>query len=436
MAIALLSTAACEGSDDGRSPPAEATPSAAPVPGGRVVVGVFGEPATLDPQSPLASDLTFALARPLYRSLYRFDAEGTAVPDLAASVTPSGDGARLELREAFWDDGRPITSRDVVFSIRNAHPRSGLSEIRSVTRRGDALLLAGDVDDWEDALARLSFVLPADGRRAFSGPFRLASRTEGLQVVLRRNPRAETPPLLDRLTVQFTEGLDMLLGLLDRKRIDVAWLPSSLNLDQRLDELGLEYEDHLGWEQVLIDLSQSGLDAATRKAVASALDRGAIERGFVRDDGRVSDTLAPGPGPGGASGRFEAVFRGGGRDAGDGSSLTVGAPAGDELLELTQRMLQVQLDAAGFDVELINVDAKRFYGEWSRSSPLDLALTRRGGAPGIPGRTARGTLQELPLFHVETVIAWTRGVGGVEVNGGLEGPLWNAEGWFVDGGGD
>lgn len=399
-----------------------------------MVVGVFGEPATLDPLSPLASDLTFALARPLYRSLYRFDAEGTAVPDLAARLVVDGNRARLELSEAEWSDGRPISAQDVEFSIRNAHPRSGLSEIRSVARRGDALLLTGDVDDWEDALARLSFVLPADGRRAFSGPFRLASRTEGLQVVLRRNPRAEPAPLLDRITVQFTEGLDMLLGLLDRKRIDAAWLPSSLNLDQRLDELGLEYEDRLGWEHVLVDLSNSDLAPALRKAVATGLDRGAIERGFVRSDGRTSDTLAPEPGPAGSSGSFEAVFRGGGRNAGEGTSLTLGAPAGDELLELTQRMLQVQLDSAGFDVELINVDAKRFYGEWNRSSPLDLALTRRGGAPGVSGGSARGALEELPLFHVETVVAWTPGISGVEVNASIEGPLWNAEGWFLDGG--
>ena len=398
------------------------------------MVGVFGEPATLDPHSPIASDLTFALARPLYRSLYRFDAEGDAVPDLAKRVAITGNEALLELADAVWSDGRPITTKDVVFSIRKAHARSGLSDITSIRQRGRRLVLRGDVDDWESTLARLSFVLPADGRRVFSGPFRLASRTEGLQVVLRPNPRAQTPPLLDRVTVQFTEGLDMLLGLLEGGRIDVAWLPSSLNLDQRLDELGIEHADRLGWEQVLVDLTSSDLDAALRKAIATGLDRGAIERGFVRADGRTSDTLAPGPEPGGASGSFEAVFRGGGRDAGDGVTVTLGAPGGDELLELTQRMVQVQLDTAGFDVELINVDARRFYGEWSRSSPLDLALTRRGGAPNSRSRSARGTLQELPLFHVETVMAWTHDVQGIEVNGTLEGPLWDADRWFLDGG--
>ena len=398
------------------------------------MVGVFGEPATLDPHSPLASDLTFALARPLYRSLYRFDAEGEAVPDLVRSLAVKGNEAHIELADARWSDSRPVTVGDVEFSIRNAHPRSGLSDIDSVRRRGRRLVLTGDVDDWESTLARLSFVLPADGRRVFSGPFRMASRTEGLQVVLRPNPRSQTAPLLERVTVQFTEGIDMLIGLLDRDRIDVAWLPSSLNLDQRLDELGLEHADRLGWEQVLIDLTSSDLDPGLRKAIAAGLDRGAIERGFVRGDGRTSDTLAPGPGSSGAAGSFEAVFRGGGRDAGDGTTVTLGAPAGDELLELTQRMVQVQLDTAGFDVELINVDARRFYGEWSRSSPLDLALTRRGGAPGIRSRSARGTLHELPLFHVETVMAWTQDVGGIEVNGTVEGPLWDAHRWFVDGG--
>lgn len=393
-------------------------------------MGVFGEPASFDPRSPLASDLTFALARPLYRSLYRFAPDGGAVPDLARSIRPVPGGVRVELSDARWSDGRPITARDVLTSIRRGHPRSGLAGVSAVARGGTAVVLTGDVPDWEDALARLTFVLPADGRRAYSGPYRVASRTEGLQIVLRPNPGAETPPLLDRLTVQFTEGLDMLLGLLDRGRIDVAWLPSGLNLDQRLEELGLEYADALGWEHVFIDMRTSELEQGLRKVIATGLDRGAIEKGFVRADGRTADTLGPGPGRGGASGPFEAVFRGGG-GGGGGASVTLGAPSGDELLELTQRMVQVQLDGAGFDVDLINVDARRFYGEWQRANPLDLALRRRGGAPGVPVDARRGLLQELPLFHVETVMAWAPGIGGIDVNGTLDGPLWDAHEWFV-----
>lgn len=395
---------------------------------------MFGEPATLDPYSPLASDLTYALARPVYRSLYRFDATGEALPDLVESLEVSGDLATVTLAEATWSDGTSLTSKDVAATIARAASPSGLAEIDSVQRKGPRrLVLSGSVPQWPETLARISFVMPASDKRVFSGPFVAARRTEGLQIVLEPNPASEEAPYLDRLIVQFTEGSDLLLALLDEGRLDAAWLPSSVNLSQRLDELGLAHAEALGWERIVLDLSGADLTSQQRRAVAGALDRSSIEGGFVRDGGRVADTLTPSPGRGGAGGPYEAIFRARGKGAGVGLQLS--APSGDELLELIQRLAQVQLDGKGFDIELVNVDARRFYGEWAAEDPIDASLRRLAGAPGARPPASVASLRQLPLFHVETTMAWGAGLAGVVVNPTIDGPLANAHEWHISEGG-
>lgn len=428
LVVALLG--ACE---SGLAPDSESeSPATAPAiaRGGSVTFGVYGEPATLDPYSPLASDLTFALARPVYRSLYRFTPEGEAVPDLVRSLNVSGELATLRLVRARWSTGRPITARDVAATIRRARPPSGLAAIDSVTRRGPRrLIVGGNIVDWPEALARISFVLPA--RRtpaAYSGPFRVRSRVPGLQVVLEPNPVAEVQPYLDRLTVRFTEGLEFLLGLLADGRLDAARLPSTVNLGERLDEAGLQHLSALGWERIYLDLAGAELSRGQTRRLAGAIDRAQIETGFVRSHGRISDTLHPEPGVSGSEGPYGRLFRG----PSDGAriDLQLSAPIGDELLELIQRLLQVQLDAAGLDVELVNVEARRFYGEWAVDGPVAGAIRRAAGAPGPSGRGGVD-MDALPLFHVDTLVAWTGPLEGIAVNPTFEGPLWNAEVWHL-----
>jgi len=431
VALALALTAACEVTGDGRGSPGDA-PETAPtiVAGGSVTFGVYGEPATLDPYSPLASDLTYALARPLFRSLYTFTPDGEAVPDLVADLDVSGEVATISLASARWSDGRPITSRDVASTIARARPPSGLARIETVSRRGPRrVVVSGGVVDWPETLARISFVLPANEERSvYSGPFKLRSRVPGLQMVFTPNPAADEQPHLDRVVVRFTEGLEFLIGLLKDGRLDAAWLPSSVNLGQRLDEMQLEHDAALGWERIFLDLSGADLARRDVKKIARVIDRAQIATGFIRDSGRISDTLHPEPGVSGADGPYRRLFSN--EPGGKGPALQLSAPIGDELLELIQRLAQVQLDSSGFDVELVNVDARRFYGEWARDDPVGGAFRRAAGAPGWT--SGRGVdLESLPLFNVETALAWTDPIQGIAVNPTIEGPLWNAETWHL-----
>jgi peptide/nickel transport system substrate-binding protein len=58
--------------------------------------------------------------RILFSSLFRFDSRGLPVPDLADSWGVSQDGTiyNISIRKtAFWHDGQPVTSQDVLFTI-------------------------------------------------------------------------------------------------------------------------------------------------------------------------------------------------------------------------------------------------------------------------------------------------------------------------------
>jgi hypothetical protein len=107
-------------------------------------------------------------------------------------------------------------------------------------------------------------------------------------------------------------------------------------------------------------------------------------------------------------------------------------PSGDELLELTQRVLQSQLSTAAGHVELVGIDPRTFYGAWQRHDPTDVALTRVPGAPGLRGgRAAYDNVTTLPLFQTETILAWRDGLVGLRADPTFDGPLWNAETWTV-----
>lgn len=58
--------------------------------------------------------------RILFSSLFRFDSRGLPVPDLADSWGVSQDGTIYNIsirKNAFWHDGQPVTSQDVLFTI-------------------------------------------------------------------------------------------------------------------------------------------------------------------------------------------------------------------------------------------------------------------------------------------------------------------------------
>jgi Bacterial extracellular solute-binding proteins, family 5 Middle len=439
LALALLcALIACTGGSTDAPGPADITGGGSSTGirrGGGVTFGIIGEPSTWDPYARKASEATYAVVRPLFPSLYSFMPDGSVRPYLARSATPVRSGVRVTIEKAHWSDGKPITARDVVASARRARVPSGFARFRSARAVGARrVLFRASFGDWKRALATASFVLPqgrvSRGDAVSGGPFVLERVTPGLEAVYARNERwwGDKQPFLERVIVQFIQDLDVMLALLADDRLDAAAPPSSVNLDERLEALDLEHEEALGWETVYLDLEGADLDESGRSALARAVDRRGLEHGFVRDMGRTVDTLYPGPGKDGRAGKWPTSPLAPG-DASD-QRVQIAVAVGDELTELVQRALRLQLEDAGFEIELVATDASTFYGGWKLTDPMDVAVRRAWGAPGLRDNgPAFRNIRAIPLFGVESVVAWQKDIRGIAPNPTLEGPLWSMHAW-------
>ena len=338
-------------------------------------------------------ELTYELAVPVYPSLFRFAPNGVAHPYLARKLETIRGGVRVTLRQARWSDGSPVSASDVVRTWRRARRPSGLRAVTSARAMGPRIVvLRGKVSNWKQTLATFSYVLP-EGRpkRLSAGPFRVQSYEPGLGIALVRNRRWWARAVLDHLNVEFVQSLQVLLLLLGR---GASTLP--LRRPRSISTIGCRplvciTRTRLGWESVQLRFRGAALDLTERRTLAAAVHRELLTKGFVRDEGRASTSLHPQPGRLGAHGRWSRPFPEGPLIQ---SPITLSAPTGDELLELTQRALQSQLSTAARDVELVGIDPQTFYGPWQRHDPTDIALSRVPGA-----RRSRRREERLPRCH-------------------------------------
>lgn len=92
-----------------------------PATGGTLREGVVGTPRFVNPLLA-TSDVDRDLSALVYRGLMRTTADGNVVPDMAAeySVSPDGLTYTFKLGEHFFQDGTPVTSDDVLFTVASA----------------------------------------------------------------------------------------------------------------------------------------------------------------------------------------------------------------------------------------------------------------------------------------------------------------------------
>lgn len=92
-----------------------------PAYGGRYTEGLVGQPQHLNPLLGPSNDVDMDLSRVIYAGLYKFDQNLNLVPDLAEAppeISPNGKEYLVRLKENLvWQDGRPLTADDVVFTF-------------------------------------------------------------------------------------------------------------------------------------------------------------------------------------------------------------------------------------------------------------------------------------------------------------------------------
>jgi oligopeptide transport system substrate-binding protein len=371
--------------------------SSAPEPphGGAVLrLTIPAAPATLDP-AKVADLPSLNVVHELNAGLTRFSGSGVE-PDLAESWEPSENGLvwTFHLRKGIrWSNDVPITAEDfrrswlraLAPATRSAYARAEMQNIRGarryrVTGSGEVGVQAVDAHTlrvtlqhpvpWLDEQVAwpVFFPVPRSGT-ATSGPFRLASRTQG-RLVLDRNFNYWNVAAVKPRRVVLTTSFRHVDGYLPRSRAapGFQWVQNGVNpqiAKRALPRLAVE----LLW---LVTKGTALADPQARAFVNSAIDRpDLVRRAALRTAGgeRAIDTVMPPamPGP-----DVLTIRRGAVEPAPRGLRLTLAYSVEDVYGEAVAIGIRGQLYRRGVQVELKPVASLR-----------DLAAL--AGPPAKPG---------------------------------------------------
>ena len=289
-----------------------------PVDGGVLRRRLFGEPTTLNAvlqsSAPEAQVLQY-----VQRNLFDFDVRLELVPGLAEGLEASADGLSytITLRaDAVWEDGRPVTSADAVFTIRKiVDPKIPANVFKPVFEEFVSVE-ALDARRFQVRFSKpyafrsMAFVLPLLPEHRFAGqnflrskhnraplsngPYRFVSWKAQESVELERNekypgPRGHFDRIVFRIVPDNTTAYRMLVeGELDEDQID-SGLKDRASRDPafaaccRLVEFyNLDYN-----YIVLNDRSPLFADPRVRRAATMLLDRASIVRGLYKGSARI-----------------------------------------------------------------------------------------------------------------------------------------------------
>jgi peptide/nickel transport system substrate-binding protein len=296
---------------------------------------IAADPQTLDPlfAHADANSVEQQLARLAFEPFIDIDARGRPIPELLDRIPTvangglSRDGRTIvyHLRAGVrWQDGAPVTARDVLFTLRaiadDRNPirsREGYDRILRAERLDDRTVRIVLRSPWAPAVATLfsygtapQYVLPAHlleheprlDQAAFGaapvgdGPFRLVSWQRGEKLEYAANPRYwRGPPALARLTVDVIADPGANFTALQSGALD--W-----NLISPIQQQSILHAPGLAFRYVPLALI-AGIavntthppldDPNVRRALAAALDRPAISAKITFGRYPVVDTAQP-----------------------------------------------------------------------------------------------------------------------------------------------
>ena len=312
-------------------PAAEATPApepvlgtidesreGTPVDGGVLRRRLYGEPTTLNAvlQSAVPDQ---EVLQYLSRNLLDFDARMNLVPGLAESyeVFPDGKAFTFHIRkEAVWEDGSAVTSRDAVFTIRKITDEKVSSPVfkpvfdglESVEATGERSFRVRFREPY--AYRAMAFVLPLLPEKRFAGkslerakenraplsngPYRFVRWKPQESLELARNPRywgarGHFDRILFRILPEDAVAYRALLeGSLDETLLDATLKERSAS-DAKFQECCRLVEFYnLDYTYIALNnRSPSFSDARVRRAMTMLLDRAAIGRSLFKGSARI-----------------------------------------------------------------------------------------------------------------------------------------------------
>ena len=251
--------------------------------------------------TPYTFELGYPLVTLLYDTIMWRDARGVPRPWLARSIRRSANGRTLTIqlrRGVRWHDGRPLTARDVVFTIGfladHPHPRftPQLEALDSVQAADDYTvvfrLAHPSLGFLDQPLSDLPILprhiwqgLPPDrlappGLPVGSGPYRLIEHRAGVRYVLGANRRYfRGTPRVQRIEVPIIQRADDMLVALKRRRIDAITVPLTPAAADQVDDLGVRIVQAPSYTGTVLMLNtrRPPFDRpGVRQAVACAID--------------------------------------------------------------------------------------------------------------------------------------------------------------------
>jgi peptide/nickel transport system substrate-binding protein len=290
----------------------------APVEGGVLRQRLLGEPTSLNAVMQSSAFEAQVLAF-VQRNLFDFDVRMNLVPGLAEGYEVSADGRdyTVTLRDgAVWEDGRPVTAGDAVFTIRKiVDPKIPASvfkplfeDLVSVERVDDRRFRARFREPYafrpmafalpvlpEHRFAKQDFLRAKDNRAPLSdGPYRFVSWKAQESIELERNPsyagpRGHFDRVLFRILPDNTTAYRLLTsGELDEDPLEPALKAKAAGDAAFHDCCRLVEFYNLDYSYIgLNDRSPLFQDPRVRRALTMLLDRAAIVRSLYRGSARI-----------------------------------------------------------------------------------------------------------------------------------------------------
>ncbi|MBI2463204.1 MAG: hypothetical protein HYV65_03150 [Candidatus Spechtbacteria bacterium] len=236
----------------------------APSTGGNYREAMIGLPRFINPVLAPGSDIDRDIARLIYPSLLKYDAEGTLVPDLAESyqVLNNGKQYRFIIKDrAQWEDNTPITAADVVFTISLIQDQKYSSPLRqnwigvAASQEGDRVVIF-NLDSpyppftenttvgilpkhiWENVAPNSFLLADANLKPIGGGPFKFNKFQKDstgyiFSYDLARNDKYYAQkPYLDGISFRFFDSEDEAIRAYNRRAVDAVSTISATALDQ------------------------------------------------------------------------------------------------------------------------------------------------------------------------------------------------------------
>lgn len=411
---------------------ASASLAAAPVRGGNLTVALWQEPESLNPYTAIQT-VSRVLRKQTLEGLWDADPSGEFYPVLAASVPTianggvSRDGKTVTVRlrpDLKWQDGHPLTSADVKFTLDvimdAANPvssRSGYDEITSISTPNATTAVITFKQPYAPYLTLFSVagaILPRhafDGKTDISrsdfnrkpegtGPFMVSEWRSASNITFVRNPnyRVAGRPYLDQIIFKFVPSREIATAQLSSGEVDAMWnlIESQIPQMERVPGVKLQVTPSPNLEYLGFNLS-SGEDPAkphpilgdarVRQAIGLAIDKKVLVDRLLYGRAQVATSAIPlgwaadktiAPSTTNVERAKTLLDEAGWKVGADGIrakggqrlSLKIMTTTGDQLRLLAQQVLQAQLKPAGVDLVINNVPASVMFGGYDKNGPL------------------------------------------------------------------